>query len=86
MKVLKFYAPWCMPCTVMSKQIKELGEQVSQVLIEEINIDDIGTQPTTRKYGIRGIPVLVKVDEDGNEIKRATGTLQKEQLLEFLVG
>jgi len=86
MKVLKFYAPWCMPCTVMTKQIKEMGDLIPQDLIMEVNIDDPGNQAFTQKFAIRGIPVLVKLDDEGNEVERAAGLINKEQLQKFLVG
>lgn len=86
MKVLKFYAPWCMPCTVMNKQIKEMGNLIPQDLIMELNIDDPGSRDFVKKYAIRGIPVLVKLDDDGNEIQREAGLINKEQLKKFLVG
>jgi thioredoxin-related protein len=37
-----------------------------------------------QKYGIRGVPALVIVDEDGTEIKRQSGMLMEDKLLEFL--
>lgn len=81
MKALKFYATWCQPCKMLSKVIEEAGDKITMP-IEDIDIEQ--NTELAVKYGIRGVPALVIVDEDGKEIKRQSGMLMEDKLLEFL--
>lgn len=81
MKVFKFYADWCQPCKALSKNIE--GANIDAELVE-INIDeDIGR---AAKFGVRGIPLLVLVDDNGNEIRRKSGLISKDQFEQFVNG
>lgn len=81
MKVLKFEASWCGPCKMLSRVIEEAKDKIN-VPMEVIDIDE--HQDLAVKYGIRGVPTLVVVDDEGKEIKRQSGTMREAQLLEFL--
>jgi thioredoxin-like negative regulator of GroEL len=81
MKVLKFYAEWCAPCKGLTMIINGAKDKIN-IPIEEVNIDDNVFMAT--EYKIRSVPTLVIVDDQENEIKRHTGILNEEKLLEFL--
>jgi thioredoxin 1 len=81
MKVLKFYAEWCGPCTAMTQIIKNAGDKI-KLPIEEINIDN--EIMTSVEYGVRSVPTMILVDENGTELKRQVGAMNETQLLEFL--
>ena len=81
MKALKFYATWCEPCKALSKIIEGAGDKITMP-IEDVNIEE--NMDLAQKYGIRGVPALVIVDEDGQEIKRQSGMMMEDKLLEFL--
>jgi thioredoxin 1 len=81
MKALKFYATWCEPCKALSKIIEGAQDKITMP-IENIDIEQ--NMELAQKYGIRGVPALVIVDEDGTEIKRQSGMLMEDKLLEFL--
>jgi thioredoxin 1 len=80
-KALKFYATWCEPCKALSKIIEGAQDKITMP-IEDIDIEQ--NMELAQKYGIRGVPALVIVDEDGTEIKRQSGMLMEDKLLEFL--
>ncbi len=80
MKVLKFYADWCAPCKMISTIIDGVKDKLP-VPVEEINIDE--NNDIAKKYGIRGVPTLVMVDESGAEVKRQVGMVTEKGLLEF---
>jgi thioredoxin 1 len=81
MRVLKFYADWCGPCKGLSMVIKGAGDKVT-VPIDEINIDN--ELMMSVEYGVRSVPTMILVDENSTELKRHVGTLNEEQLLDFL--
>ena len=81
MKALKFYATWCEPCKALSKIIEGEADKITMP-IEDIDIEQ--NMELAQKYGIRGVPALVIVNEDGTEIKRQSGMLMEDKLLEFL--
>lgn len=80
-EVLKFYADWCTPCKILSRTLNSI-EDIS-IPIKEIDIDQ--EIDLAAKYNIRGIPTMVML-EDGNEIKRVSGTISVEKVKEFLNG
>lgn len=71
MKVLKFYADWCGPCKMLSKIVED--QYTGNVPVEDINIDT-NTEMAV-KFGIRGVPTCVIVDDAGNEIRRRVGMM-----------
>ena len=80
MKILKFQADWCEPCKALTKLMEEIDTKI------EIEVIDIDKEPsTTTKYGIRGVPTLVKIDENGI-VDRLTGYKNKKQIEDFING
>lgn len=81
MKALKFEASWCAPCKMLSKTIEDAKDKLT-VDIECIDIDE--NAALAKQYGIRGVPTIVIVDDEGKEIKRQSGMMMESQLLQFL--
>ena len=79
-RVLKFYADWCSPCKMLSKTLEDVQ---TEVIIENINIDD--NFKVSQEYNIRSIPTMVMLDEN-TEVKRKTGIMTKEELEVWLNG
>lgn len=75
-KVLKFWAPWCKPCTTLSTMLEGLD-------ITNHNIDDEGSQKLASKYRIRSVPTLVFL-KDGEEVHRHAGIISKSEYLKTL--
>ena len=80
-EVLKFSASWCGPCKMLTKTIEGISDL--PIPIKEIDIDE--NLDMSAKYGIRGVPTLVML-ENGVEVRRKTGALNTKQLMEFLHG
>jgi thioredoxin 1 len=77
MKILKFEAEWCGPCKMLSKTMDSL---VFPYPIEVINIDD--DQKLAIKYGIRGVPAMILLDEDEKDVKIIMGIQTKKELMD----
>lgn len=75
-KVLKFWAPWCKPCTTLSTMLEGLD-------ITSHNIDYAETNPLVVKFKIRSVPTLVFL-KDGEEVHRHAGLITKTVYLETL--
>ena len=68
MKYLYFSAPWCGPCKQLAPKMEEVAETVT---VEKILVDE--NQEITQQYGIRNIPTVVLIDENGTELERFVG-------------
>ena len=80
MKLLKFSLPTCKPCIVLSKQMEDLD--LSNYEVQEINLhENDETKALGEKYGIKSVPTIVAVDEEGNEIKRIRNIVQLKDFL-----
>lgn len=81
MKILKFAAEWCGPCKMLSKALEDYKGDVQ---IEEIDIDE--NQELAIKFGVRGVPTCILVDENGGEIRRKSGMMMLNDFEEFIKG
>ena len=61
--------------------IKGAGDKVT-VPIDDVNIDN--ELMTSVEYGVRSVPTMILIDENGTELKRMVGAMNEEQLLDFL--
>ena len=81
MKLLYFSAPWCGPCRVLGPIVDEVSQQIP---IQKVNVDK--EQDLSTQYGIRNIPTIIKVDNQGVEIKRVLGMQNKNQIIDLYNG
>lgn len=83
MKLLKFNAVWCPGCLVMKKVWKEIIEENPSLVIEEYDYDM--DEDEVIKYNVgEKLPVVIMVDDIGNEIKRLTGEKTREEIISFI--
>lgn len=79
MKVIKFQAAWCGPCKFLTQTMSSMDIKIP---VEYVDIDKDVSVAT--EYGIRSIPTLILVDENGNQLRRLTGAASSDQIEEFL--
>ena len=82
MKILKFYAEWCNPCKVLANNIDKFKESHPEIEFVSINVEE--DEDLAEKYGIRNLPVLVKLD-NGFEVSRNVGILTVPGLEKFIL-
>lgn len=66
---------------MLSKVIAESQEKIS-IPFEVIDIDE--TPNLAMQYGVRGVPTLIVLDDDGKELRRKVGMQRESDLLQFL--
>src|SRR4051794_24677918 len=81
--MIDFYADWCGPCKTLER-VTFTDPQVRQFLAQKtialrINTDD--HQRLAQKHGISGIPCMVFLTGEGQEVGRITGALPPEAFL-----
>ena len=57
-----------------------------QITTQVENIDIDKDMDTAIKYGVRGVPTMVLVDDDGKELGRKVGMMNEQELITFLKG
>lgn len=57
----------------------DLGE----LEVEVVDVDELGREGLM-KVNVKGVPTLILQDNQGNELKRKSGSLTKKQLQDFL--
>ena len=82
MKVLKFSAEWCGPCKMLSSTIEKYYK--GDTVIEEVDIDE--NRELATEYGIRGVPTLILLDDNGVELRRKSGMMMINDFENFIKG
>ena len=85
--LLDFWAPWCGPCKALNPVIDAVAEEFSgRAKVVKVNIDE--NPETKAKYGVRGIPHLLIINE--GETATNVGTIRSRagltKVLEGYVG
>ena len=86
MTLLKFYSAQCQPCHQLARTLSNLTEaelsELPTFSITEINVDK--EQALAKDFNVRSIPTIILLDSMGEELRRSTGSLTKDQLIKFL--
>jgi len=83
MKVLKIGATWCPGCKIMVPRWEEIEQENSWLETEMIKVDD---QPEImNQYHIMSLPTFIFFDNQGNEIQRFTGEVEKDVLIKAVL-
>lgn len=78
--LVDFYADWCAPCKMLSKQLEQYQTEVTEVKVVKVNIEE--EQEMSMAFGVRSIPALFYLEE-GQVIDQAVGMKTVQQLKEL---
>lgn len=82
--LVDFWATWCMPCRMLAPIIEEVaGEVAGKAIVGKVNVDE--EVELARRYRVSSIPTLI-VFRNGAEVRRAVGVMDKEDIIDMLVG
>ena len=79
--LLDFWAPWCAPCRMVLPIVEEIAGERSDIKVGKVNVDE--QMALARQFRVMSIPTLV-VMRNGQVVKKTTGALPKEEILDLL--
>ncbi len=75
--ILDFYADWCIPCIELERQTYIDDEVIAstdeflRMKVDLTRYDSEQSEELRKQYDIAGVPTVVFLDEDGNEVREA---------------
>jgi thiol:disulfide interchange protein DsbD len=90
--MIDFYADWCIPCKELDKftfsdpDVVEISRQFIMLKVDLTKSNDPRVKELKNSYQIKGVPTLVFIDSQGNELSklRVVGFMEKEDFLPIL--
>lgn len=87
--IIDFYAEWCLPCKELEKstfRTPDIAEKAEGFMTLKVDLTRDTSSPAKslrEMYGIRGVPTVIFLDRQGNEIEelRFVGFLGAEEFL-----
>ncbi|MBU2893093.1 thioredoxin [Colwellia sp. D2M02] len=79
--LVDFYAPWCAPCKMLAPVVEQIAQEHQQLKVIKINADN--SQELMTKFGIRGIPTLLLM-EQGQLLSTNVGAASVTQVKKFI--
>ena len=76
--LVDFFANWCGPCKMLAPVLEKTESEIKAIKVDTDEFEDLA-----REYGVMSIPTLVLI-ENGKEVKRNIGFIDKSSLEKFL--
>lgn len=82
--IVKFGAPWCWQCKVLSQNIKKLEDsKINGALFGSIELDEEDTEEFGETYDVISLPTTIFF-KNGIEVKRVIGVITDAKLYEYI--
>lgn len=82
--LLKFEADWCGPCQQIKPIVNDVLAANTDVTLRTINVDQKDNESLVMKHGVRAIPTLVLLDDHESILATHRGSLNRQQLEQFI--
>ena len=80
--LVDFYADWCGPCQMMAPVLKEVAQEMGD-MVKIIKIDVDKNQPIAQQFGVRSIPNII-LFKNGKIVANKAGVLTKRDLISLV--
>lgn len=80
--LVDFWAPWCMPCKMLSPVVDQIAAAHPEIEVRKVNVDE--APALAQKYQIMGIPALL-LFQSGEPVARKVG-VQPRDSIEAMLG
>jgi len=79
--LVDFYAEWCGPCKMIAPVVEQISQENEALKVVKVDADN--AQALMTKFGIRGIPTLLLID-NGEVVATKVGAASVTQVREFV--
>lgn len=86
-QIIKLSAQWCAPCRFYAETFHKVSEkeEFKDIEFKALDIEnDEEAEPLVNKFGVRGVPTTLIMDENGELIYKLTGNLREADLVEAI--
>lgn len=77
--MIDFFAEWCSPCKMLAPVVKELSDELSDVLVCSVNTEE--ETVLAKKYEIMTIPTLLFM-KNGDVLEKSIGYRPKKDIMD----
>lgn len=79
--LVDFWASWCAPCRMTAPVVDEIAGERKDIKVCKVNVDE--QHELAAAYDVMSVPTFMVI-KDGLLIKKASGALPKQEILEML--
>ena len=80
-EIVFFWLPSGAPCQEQDKILKSIESKKPEIKVTRLDVNQASTSTMANKYGVRTVPTIVILDENGATVKQFTPGVQTEATL-----
>jgi thiol-disulfide isomerase/thioredoxin len=82
---IDFETTWCGPCKIMDEWVYTADQVVeAAVSVVSVKVDGDERLDLKERFGVSGFPTLILLDQEGQELRRASGYVNVADMTDFL--